>query len=119
MNRKLAERGLRLAVLLLATSALAFRGFLESVRHLFSSWPDFRLGFSALVAHGLALYPGVHTGPIVGDIYGPVAAIFYLPPLLAPTITGDVWLAEAWTTLTVGGLLTVVCVHRAIRNGAG
>ena len=94
-------------------------GFVESLRHLFSSWPNFRLGFSALLVRGLPLYPDPHTGPVVGDIYGPVAALFYTPTLLGPSITANVWLAEAWSAAAVGGLVVAACALRSRGLGLG
>jgi hypothetical protein len=98
---------------------ISFRIFAESVRHLLSAWPDLRLGFSGLLAAGLDLYPPFGAGPLVGDIYGPISAIFYLPPLLAPNITLDVWLAEFWTFLWVGGLIGTACFIKARTRNSG
>ncbi len=108
------------AALCVAALASAFVALLESLTHLFSVWPDFRLGFSGLIAAGLPLYPHPITGPVVGDIYGPVAALFYLPPLaIGPNITADVWLAEAWTFVVVFGVILVACMRRSRQVGRG
>jgi hypothetical protein len=116
LSRMSAERAVFWTALCVATLVVSTRIALEVSKHVFSAWSSFRLGFSAQLAAGIDLYPALGTGPVIGNIYGPFAAVFYLPALLAPSPTLQVLAAQLYTVACVGGLLIVACVLRA-RHG--
>jgi hypothetical protein len=116
-SRLSVERVVFWSALGVAVLAVSTRIALEVSKHVFSAWTSFRLGFSAQLVAGIDLYPALGTGPVIGDIYGPFAAVFYLPALLAPTPTLQVLAAQLYTVAWVGGLLTLACVLR-VRHGA-
>jgi hypothetical protein len=70
------------ALLVLARLALEIRDGVDS------PWSGARLAFSAGVVRGIDVYPTAHAGVVTGNMYGPAVAVFYLPALLAPSVTG-------------------------------
>lgn len=47
-----------------------------------NEWNDGRLSPSAALAHGQPLYTPVESGTMLGNVYGPVTAFFYLPAVI-------------------------------------
>ncbi len=43
------------------------------------NWNPIRLAPAFAIRHGQTVYPGVNDGPVSGHIYGPIAALVYLP----------------------------------------
>jgi hypothetical protein len=51
----------------------------------FSGWNDARLSISAAMLRGYGLYPLPDNGPLLGNPYGPMFALFFAPAALMPT----------------------------------
>jgi hypothetical protein len=68
------------------------------------------------LARGFPIYAGPSTGPIIDFMYGPVAAIAFLPAALASTPSGALAVAAALNALAF--FLPMAWLHRrAIRRG--
>jgi hypothetical protein len=83
-----------------------------------SLWWGERLAFPIGVMRGIDIYPGAHSGPITGDVYGPMLAVFLLPPALVPTITGKMVLGQLSSLLVMLVPLAVLVV-RVTRSVGG
>lgn len=62
-------------------------------------WDGVRLAPSLALRQGWAIYPPVDRGPVLGWIYGPVAALFYVPATLA---------GEPWAMILAGRSLSLI-----------
>src|SRR5688500_3034256 len=83
-----------------------------------SLWWGERLAFSIGVLRGIDIYPGAHSGPITGDVYGPMLAVFFLPAALVPTITGKMVVGQLSSLLVMLVPLAVLVV-RVTRSVGG
>lgn len=68
----------------------------QSAANLNFNWSPVRLAPAFAIKYGEPLYPGVSEGPVSGHIYGPMAALAYLPATVCDSPT---------TALRVGGLI--------------
>lgn len=69
----------------LASFSLIFLGGLVGI--LVDDWPADRLAATFAIVKGYRLFYGPHDGPILNFLYGPIAALVYLPATLASTPT--------------------------------
>jgi hypothetical protein len=106
----------RIVTLLAAAVAVA------AILHEVAAVPDADMSASRLVpavalARGLPVYAGPDSGPIIDFMYGPVAAIAFLPAALAGTPSGA--LAIAVLVNAVAFFLPIGWLHRRVAGGWG
>jgi hypothetical protein len=65
----------------------------------FWDWNAARLAPTIALWHGYNPYPGEGSGPINGNLYGPVSTIIYLPAVLGPDPTTAILIAGAVSLL--------------------
>ena len=107
---------MRCAVFLVSTVVLGrLLGDLSS--GVFTAWAGNRLAFSAAVIRGFDVYPMPGTGIVTGNIYGPIMALFYVPALVVPTITGQLLAAEVMSVLVM--FIPVAVLFARELRGAG
>lgn len=97
-DRELPDR-LTGAMLPAAFAVLACLVVVPIARMPFESWNAARLACTVGLRHGYSLYYPADSGPITGNIYGPVDALAFLPAA---------WAAEPATALYVGGTLNAL-----------
>jgi hypothetical protein len=73
-------------------------------------WNDVRLRAAFLIADGLPLYPGLHTGPITTWIYGPVLPLLMLPVTFASEIETVLMLAGVMNAFLLCGTIAFTCL---------
>lgn len=109
LRRRLADRDpeyLWGATLLPPALTLTFSTYLGNLLGLlYFDWDGARLALSAALARGIDIYTPAGEGPILGNIYGPISALFYLPAVLGRSATASLLIAGVMTVAIVLGPL--------------
>lgn len=124
-DRDLPER-LTGAALPLAFAVLFCLAAVSVARMPFECWNAARLACTVGLRHGYSLYYPADSGPITGNIYGPVDALAFLPAAWAPDTVTAIYIAGTINVLFMvvpfALLLLTPCAHRqrgnAIATGA-
>jgi hypothetical protein len=114
-----ASREIRTALAILPVTTFALASKLVGNLLCLRLW-DYnavRLVPAFALARGAGIYTGVLDGPALGFIYGPVAAIIYLPTVLASTPTTAVFIGGV-VTLSISLLPLVLCLMPTAESSA-
>ncbi len=84
---------------------------------LHTAWPSVRLAFSAALLRGLPIYAQPGDGVVMGNMYGPGAALFYAPALLPRSVTVQIVVGQCLSLLAVTLPIGVGIAREAKRAG--